>query len=262
MPVHLTPMSHGTLVQGHTWKVQDEKALAELIARVALGHASHVAKILQGAVPQQGPFFQGAVSSAKKMLTVEAGEDPWQRDGWMFQVMSWLAAHLAHPSAILNPPHMRHAQKGFDGVQLEFDPGTGLSAVVIFEDKATDSPRDTIRDKVWPEFQAFERGDDTNVLIAEVVGLLERQPNVDADAVIKQVVWKNVRRFRVSITIGDAHASNIGHMRLFKDYDTHIPGDLKRRQGETFHVTDLRPWMSGLASKALAFLSAQKFTHV
>lgn len=262
MPIHLTPMSHKTLVQGFRWTIDDEKQLAELIARVALGQASHVAKILRGVTGQQAPEFNSAIPSAIRMLTLSPGADPWHRDGWMFQVMSWLAARLAHPSTLLNPPQMILAQKGFDGIQLEFDPLTGISAIVIFEDKATDNPRETIRDAVWPEFEAYERGDDTNVLTAEVVGLLERQPGVDADAVIRQVIWKDVRHFRVSITIGDSHASDAGHVRLFKGYDSKVPGDLKRRRGETFHVTDLRKWMEGLASRALGYLSAQQVTHV
>lgn len=262
MPIQLTPMSHKALVHGHTWKVQSEEKLAELIARVALGQASHVAKILGGLSGQQAPVFDGAVPSAVRMLTLQTGADPWHRDGWIFQVMSWLAARLANPGALLNPPQMILAQKGFDGIQIEFDPGSGISAVVIFEDKATENPRGTIRDEVWPEFEAFERGDDTNVLTAEVVGLLERQPGVDADDVIRQVIWKNVRRFRVSITVGDSHASDAGHLRLFKDYDTHVPGDIKRRGGETFYVADLRQWMDGLASKALAFLATLKVAHV
>ena len=263
MPIHLTPMSHGTLVQGVTWKINDEKRLAELIARVALGQASHVDKIMCGVVGGlQAPVFSSAIPSAIRMLTVPSGADPWHRDGWMFQIMSWLAARIANPDALLNPPQMILAQKGFDGLQIDFDPSTGISAVVIFEDKATENPRETIHDDVWPEFEAFERGDDTNVLTAEVVGLLERQPNVDAYTVIQQVVWKNVRQFRVSITIGDSHASNKGHVRLFKDYDTTVPGDIKRRRGETFHVRDLRKWMEDLASQALNYLSTLKATHV
>lgn len=262
MPIHLTPMSHGTLVQGVRWKVNDPEQLAELIAQVALGQARHVAKILNGVTGQPAPVFSSAIPSAINMLTLSPGADPWHRDGWMFQVMSWLAARLAHPDALLNPPQMILAQKGFDGVQIDFDPSTGISAVVIFEDKATENPRETIRDDVWPEFEAFERGDDTNVLTAEVVGLLERQSGVDADAVIRQVVWKNVRHFRVSITIGDSHASDNGHVRLFKGYDSKVPGDLKRRRGETFYVTDLRKWMETLAGQALNYLTTLKATHV
>ncbi len=262
MPIQLTPMSHKSLVHGFKWQVQDETQLAELIARVALGQASHVAKILGGVTGSQAPVFNGAVLSAIRMLTLAPGADPWHRDGWMFQVMSWLAARLAQPNALLNPPQMIQAQKGFDGIQLEFDPLTGISAVVIFEDKATEKPRETIRDSVWPEFEAFERGDDTNVLTAELVALLERQPSVDADAIIRQVVWKDVRRFRVSITIGDSHASDAGHGRLFKGYDSKVPGDLRRRRGETFHIADLRSWMNGLAGHALHYLSNVKVTHV
>lgn len=38
------------------------------------------------------------------MLTVAAGADPYHRDGWIFQVMSWIAAYRATPNSIIRPP--------------------------------------------------------------------------------------------------------------------------------------------------------------
>lgn len=263
MPIQLTPIVHKSLVHGYTWAVADELLLAELIARVALGQARHVSKILVnvGAAALPNPI-DDAWSAAVKMLTIPVGKDPWHRDGWMFQVMSWLAALKAGPDSLVNSPQMIFAQKGFDGIQLDFDAAGTISAVVIFEDKATENPRETIRNDVWPEFEEYESGGDTNVLVAEVTGLLEKRQGIDVDDVVRRVVWKDARHFRVSITVGDTHATDAGRGRLFKDYDEKVPGDVKRRRGETFHVDDLRAWMNSMAGKVLAHIATLKSAHV
>ena len=157
MAIVLTNFSDGTLCQGCAWTVADEVELAKRIALVALGQSRHVAKILSGisAIP---PITTASTRAAAiKLLTVRPGAESWHRDGWLFQTMSWLAASQANPSALIRAPHMILAHKGFDGLQLELDAGTGaVSAAVIFEDKATDNPRETIRDEVWPEFLLIE----------------------------------------------------------------------------------------------------------
>jgi len=180
----------------------------------------------------------------------------------MFQVMSWLSAIKAGPDSLINTPQMIFAQKGFDGIQLDFHPAGAISAVVIFEDKATNNPRETIRDEVWPEFEEYESGGDANVLVAEVTGLLEKRHGIDVDDVVRRIIWKDARHFRVSITVSDSHATDVGRGRLFKDYDTKVQGDVKRRRGETFCVRDLRAWMDSIASKVLAHIAALKAAHV
>ena len=59
--------------------------------------------------------------------------------------MSWIVASQANPSALIRAPHMILAHKGFDGLLLELDAATSVvTAAVIFEDKATSNPRQTI----------------------------------------------------------------------------------------------------------------------
>jgi hypothetical protein len=157
MTIVLTNFAEGTLCQGCAWTITDQLELAKRIAFVALGQSRHVAKILSGikAIPPSTTASTRAASI--KLLTVLPGTDPWHRDGWLFQTMSWLAALQANPSAIIRAPHMILAHKGFDGLQLELDAASGVvSAAVIFEDKATDNPRQTITREVWPEFQLLE----------------------------------------------------------------------------------------------------------
>jgi len=252
MPIELTPFTHSPLCIGSSWAIQDDAVLADQIARVALGQSRQVAKILAGAGVKLLPVTQGATKAAIKLLTVPKGKPPWHRDGWMFQVMSWIAANRSQPMALISAPHMIHAHKGFDGIQLEIDATTGVvTAVVIFEDKATENPRSTITADVWPEIRKMEAGDRENALAQEVAGLLMAQHTIDVDSAIETTIWKQVRRYRISITVGDDHADATGRKKLFNGYDGVAPGGIERRCGETLYVEDLRPWMQKLSENAI-----------
>jgi hypothetical protein len=224
----------GSLCQGCSWTVGNEVQLAERVALVALGQPRHVAKILAGINAAPPATSASTRAAAITLLTVPAGDpEPWHRDGWLFQTMPWLVAAQANPTALIRAPPMILAHKGFDGLQLELDAASGVvTAAVIFEDKATDNPRKTITREVWPEFQRIEAGDRENVLSADVSSLLSTRPGVDADKAIENVIWRKVRRYRVSITVGNTHATATGLKRLFKGYDEVAGGDVARRRGE------------------------------
>ncbi|WP_337264412.1 MULTISPECIES: hypothetical protein [unclassified Serratia (in: enterobacteria)] len=255
MTISIAPYEHSDLCHGNTWTVTDLDALAQQIALVALGQSRHVQRILAGTSLVARPATDNAVLGAIRLLTVPPDEKPWHRDGWMFQVISWIAAHRGTPSGIIRAPHMIHAEKGFDGLQLKIDVQTGVvTAAIIFEDKATDAPRNTIREDVWPEFAALEAGERENLLTAEVTSLLQTQPDLDPDLAIENIIWGSVRHYRISITVCTTHNSDTGRQRLFKEFDAVVPGDNQRRQGETFYVQNLRPWMQALAEKAIALI--------
>lgn len=257
MPITLTPFVNSNLCHGNTWAVADENLLADQIARVALGQSRHVQKILAGANLAPPQTFASTVASAIDLLTVAAGDDPWHRDGWIFQTMSWIAAHRASPGGTIRPPHMILAHKGFDGLQVVLNNSTGeITAAIIFEDKATDNPRATIRDDVWPEFKKLEAGEKENVLTAEVTSLLQSKAGIDVDAAIQNIIWKQARHYRVSITIGDTHNSDKGRSRLFADYEKVAQGHLHRRRGETLHINNLRQWMDALAEKTIVAIKS------
>lgn len=263
MPISLTPFKHQPLCFGNAWVVPDIDLLALNIARVAMGQSRHVQKILAGASLSALPSTKNAAKGAIELLTVESGADPWHRDGWMFQVMSWIAANRATPGGIIRAPHMILAHKGFDGLQLILDKVTGnVTAAILFEDKATENPRSTIRDQVWPEFSAFETGDRENVLAAEVTALLVTQPGVDADSAIQNIIWNKARQYRVSITVEAQHSDGPGRVRLFKGYRTVVAGATRRRQGEIFYVKDLRNWMQSLADAAIAAVNKEVKANV
>lgn len=262
MSITLTPFIEQSLCHGHTWTVENEDVLAEQIALIALGQAHHVQKILVGSGLRRTNVDLEAAKDAIRMLTV-AGDDPSHRDGWVFQCISWIAAHKAAPSGIIVTPQMVHAQKGFDGMQIEIDfVSKKVTAAIIFEDKATVNARDTIRDKVWPEFEKLEAGNRMNEVTAQVVGLLQTVPSVDRDEAIEKILWKEVRRYRVSVTVTDTHNNSKGRKRLFAGYDEIAANPLERRRGETFLVPKLREWMQGIAAKSIAAINAKVTANV
>lgn len=263
MSISLTPYTLGTLCSGYSWTVDNEDLLADQIARIALGHSRHVQRILAGANLAEPSTTASAATSAIAMLTVENGSDPWHRDGWIFQAMSWIAANRASPGGLIRSPQMTLAQKGFDGLQLELDTNAEtVSAAIIFEDKATDNPRKTIYEDVWHEFEDFESGVRDNVLTAEVVAILQTHPSIDPDRAIQNILWNEIRHYRISITVGDTHSDDAGRRRLFGDYDTTVGGDIRRRRGETIQINNLRQWMNNLAQKVIAAIQARVIASV
>ncbi|WP_143226633.1 hypothetical protein [Acidovorax sp. 62] len=183
-------------------------------------------------------------------LLTQKGADPWHRDGWMFQVMSWLAAHVNTPGARIALPHLIHAEKGLDGLEILLDASQDVVATIIFEDKATTNPRDTIRDGVWPEFVKFESGHGVNRLTQQASGILAAANHPNPTAAVNKISWNATRRYRISITASESTPDS--RKSLFKDYDTKVQGSIVRRRAEVFVVNDVRAWMANLATKAIA----------
>lgn len=257
MPINLTPFNQDDLCIGHTWDIVDQDLLVDLVAQVLIGKQRHVQKILEGVSGNSIEFKDNAIKDAIKKLSVDPNSDPWHRDGLIFQIFSWLAANIATgTSSIIRPPHLIPAQKGFDGIQVDIDNGS-VSAVVIFEDKATTSPRKMIRDNVWPEFVEFHKGERESELEQEITLLIETKKDLvtDVDKAIETLIWSKVRKFRVAITADESHMGYEGRKSLFKDYDTKIPNDdPDYRRAEIIHIQNLRDWMEQFSQDVISLL--------
>ncbi|MBT1674267.1 MULTISPECIES: hypothetical protein [Curtobacterium] len=243
---------------GRIWEPQDLEGLSRAIADLALGQCAHVEAILRTAAPWHPISASYAVDAAIKSLTVPAGKDPWHRDGWVFQFISWIVAIEESP-ALTRAPQMDQASKGFDGFQLELDPITGrVKRAVVFEDKATDSPRDTVREKVWPEFEDIEAGHRHPAIATEIGALLRGRWSTDE---IIEIVDRIMRTpdglaYRASLTAGSYHVQSAGFNGLFDGFESSVSGDRLRRQGNVLEVEDLRSWMDSLCDRAIALLEA------
>lgn len=254
MPISFTPINKEGCWYGSTWIVDDEDALAEMIARVALGQSRGVERILKATDALPAGYPTGGFAGAKALLTVEEGVDPYHRDGWVFQVISWIAAHRQDADALIRAPQMIKADKGLDGLIVEFN-DDDVARVVICEEKATEHARQKIKGAVWPEFAEFETGARDNELVATVAALLERSGDLEPDKTVADILWSDKRSFRVAVTVGGAHATAKGRKRLFKGYEDVVSGGVDRRRAETLPLDDIRLWIASIAEKSAAIVS-------
>lgn len=245
--------------RAHSWKPRDFDQLAQAIADLALGQWQHVEELLRTEGNWRPADANYALDGAIQLLSVPPGQNPWHRDGWVFQLISWIAA-VEDNIGPARMPQMEQASKGFDGLQLVIDSSSGAARyLIIFEDKATDSPRDTVRDDVWPSFEALEAGVRNPALAAELGYLLARVPGADVRGTVDRIMRDPAgRRYRVSITAGSYHARAAAFNGLFDGFVSAVPGSRARRHGNVFEVSDLRPWMESLCGKAVELLETQR----
>ncbi len=255
MPVTITPVCQKDCWTGSTWTIADEDELAELIARVAIGQSRTVERILHATGDLPTSYPKGGFDGARKLLKLKTGEKTYHRDGWVFQVIAWIAAHCFDDNALIRAPQMIKADKGLDGLLIEFDED-GIAHVVICEEKATRNPRNQVQSKVWPEFEQFETGARDNELVATVTSMLERTDEADPDSTVADILWGEKRAYRVAVTVGDKYASEKGRQRLFKGYEKAVLGSVVRRRAETLVLEDVRNWIDEIAEKALEVIDA------
>ncbi|CAN7724433.1 hypothetical protein [Mesorhizobium caraganae] len=263
MPITFTAISNKDDWAGSSWTIAKDDELAELIAKIALGQSRYVRRVLkETGFPAPDPK-ETELSGAIKLLTATDPKTPWHRDGWMFQVISWIAAHLQHPGDLIAPPHMIHAHKGFDGIQVRIDEKTHqVTSVVICEEKATENARKMVRDRIWGEFEGMQSGARDNELAAELTRLLETAKDIDVDKAVETIVWKNARHYRIAITIDDEHSDADGQKKLFDGYSKVVEGEVVRRRSEVLHLEDMRSWMAALAASAIKKATAMVIANV
>lgn len=262
MPITFTAISNKDVWSGSSWTIANDDELSTLVAKVALGQARYVRRVLKEtgfAVPDAK---ETVLAGAIKLLTANNPKEPWHRDGWLFQVMSWIAANLQNPRNLIAPPHMIHAHKGFDGIHVTVGQKTNeVTSVVICEEKATDNARNMVT-RIWKEFRGMQNGDRDNELAAEVTRLLETAKEVDVDAAVETIVWKNARHYRVSITIGDDHNDAAGQKKLFDGYSNIVDGEVIRRRSEVLYLKDMRKWMAEIGEAAKKKATDMVAAHV
>lgn len=244
-----------SLFKARAWESHDLDVLARAVADLALGQSEHVEELLRSSDAWKATGADYAIDGAIQLLSVPPGQDAWHRDGWVFQLISWIAAieECDGPTRI---PQMEQASKGFDGLQLEADKVSGeVKRVIVFEDKATNSPRRKVREEVWTSFQEVEDGDRDPALAAEVGFLLRSLPNINRAQVIDAIMrHSDARAYRVSVTCGSHHAWGKDFNGLYEGFEHVVPGQRHRRRGNVFEVADLRGWMDRLCSRAIELL--------
>jgi hypothetical protein len=246
-PLELLPCDHPPVCHGFRWRIVDEEKLAELVAWVAVGRSNHAQLILTSL--SQAPKATAKDSTKRqaiRRLTVGGAVTQEHRDGWVFQIISWIAACIQSGGNVATSlPHQQLAAKGFDGLLVPLTAeGKSFETLTVCEDKATVNPRTTITQKVWPELTSLEAGERDAELQDGLTAILQRYHVPDVERLLESVHWEKNKRYRVSVTVSDGESIDSERAKLFKGYDGAINGpDVVRRRAETLSVAELRNWM-------------------
>lgn len=238
--------------QGVTFTVEDEDALARAVALVLVQEYTLAKQVLTGKPVEDDDEVVLDADEIEDIVTrrLKPRVD-YHRDGFFFQLMMWLAAHLdLDEEDLVALPHAQASAKGQDSIVVHRADGA-VVALSICEDKATENPRDTVRDEVWPEIQDYEGGGRRDELRSNIIATLGLGgiPADEATSLVRRISWEGKRRYRVRVTLEGKRTK-----QLFKGFEKVAPGAAERRRGETVHLPELRAWMTSFAAKVEAEL--------
>jgi hypothetical protein len=251
---------------GERWKAANEPTLARLIAIMAMGQAAYAGHILETLAPAEPAISTPQLrAEARIKLTVEepkktprGGYPRWQRDGLIFEAISWLAARQAYPGVLLQTPHVSATSQGLDGLMIELkDDKTGISRTTIFEDKCTDDPRGTFLGKVVPEFKKRHANERSAEIISVATTLIKSADidEVTATQFAAAVTDQALRRYRASFAV--TVDSQDERKKLFADYNRIENVNADQRIGASFVVpAKMRDWFDALAKQAVGYLNS------
>lgn len=234
----------------HSFTIQDEDSLAQYVAELLMGQSKHVGMILDAldsAISVE--FHANHKKYIEGILRLENGMTVEKRDGWIFQMISWIIVHLDHQGEIFRQkaPHHHPAQQGIDGFAVVVKDGH-LKKILITEDKCTTSPRGKITQQVFPEFDKYENFEDTTAIFDYATDLLEQLPDEYKNLqneVNDSATWV----YRICVTRDVSHKDGENIAKLYKDYEKHVSGDVKRRVGSSTYIDNLREWMQAFSEK-------------
>jgi hypothetical protein len=276
VPLIIQPEAPSPVCKLSIWSVADAVSFIDVLAWLYLRKPTHASKVIQALEPGSAGFggreFENAIALlrhqtadiAANLLSSDAATAEKAklvndarvalRDGLLFQHVSWVAAALQFPTAKSRSPHVRKADKGFDGLLIEVGKGA-LSRVVLCEDKATTNPRDQVTQRVWPEVKLVVAGDKDLEILDAVTALLDTMMSDDErEAVLISATWQRSREFRIAVTAAPTDLRPDGYGHIFGGYDTQVAGDVGVRMAEVMPLPDVRGYFEGLAGRVVARL--------
>lgn len=250
---------------GDRWEVENSQQLARLIAIVMIGQASYAGSIIASLSPASPLYTHaGLKSEAIIKLTVQdkkteprIGYPRWQRDGLIFEIISWIAAHQQSlNNCLLKDPHLKATTQGLDGLMIEMMPGTAsISRATIFEDKCTESPKKTFANNVMPGFSSMHQNKRVSELVATATHLIV-QSGVDvksATEAASKVLDKKFRCYRAAFALMENMDSEVGRKSIFSGYDQLTGISQYQRIGANFIIQgELREWFDAFALKIIS----------
>ncbi len=252
---------------GSKWIVENDEQLAKLIAIVVMGQAVQAAHIIDELLPAAPGFTNEALQAEAiiKFTVQEISQNPrvgyprHQRDGLIFEIISWIAAkQVAGNNCYLKDPHTSATSQGLDGIMLELnDDRSEIIKSTIFEDKCTENPRDTFRDKVIPGFIDRHTNTRNAELIAAAATLIQLSgaTNLQAMAMVNKVLDNNCRQYRAGFALTSDFDDEDAQKALFKGYDKIADIDQNQRIGASLIIDrELRDWFEDMATKIINYI--------
>lgn len=263
MPFDFNDFDCTPLVFDHEFDINDEDLLAEYVGKIILGHYAHVKRIINAlsvtSIIVEDSDFDFAIARLDSVANPDL--DIEKRDGWLFQIISWLALlHQNQGKAFhCQQPHDAPAQHGIDGVALTLDDASKIESIIITEDKCTENQRVVIP-KIWNEFEDFENGVHTNQLVSRISAMIENLDGGDIlDANKNDIYKKELWKYRVGINRNDTYEDKAKRLKLFKGYDGCVTGIAPhRRFASTMFQDDIRGWMEDFSQKVIESLENEK----
>lgn len=253
---------------GSRWASVDMDHLARIIAIIAMGQAVHAAIIIAELLPSEPALDHQALrNDAKRRLSINSNSKSkqdaarWQRDGLIFDAVSWAAAQQAtNGKALLRDPHLSSTTQGLDGLMIEFDEACSTVArATIFEDKCSEHPRDKFRDEIMPAFKEHHLNKRAADLVATAATLIGRigLDGTESIRAAARVLDKSYRAYRGSLAVTTADDSLERRKSLFKGYDELEDIQADQRIGATLVTsTDLRVWFDQLATRSITYIDS------
>lgn len=252
---------------GSKWKVENEDQLARLIAIVVMGQAAQAAHIIDELLPAAPAFTDEELKKEAviKFTVQEVAQTPRmgypriQRDGLIFEIISWIAAkQVSGEKCFLKDPHTSSTSQGLDGIMIELnEDGSEILKSTIFEDKCTDNPRDTFTQKVIPGFLDRHGNTRNAELIAAAATLIQLSgvKNVQAMSMVRKVIDNSSRQYRAGFALTQEFDTEEAQKALFKGYDKIKDITQEQRIGASLIVNGkLRDWFDALATKIIAYI--------
>lgn len=248
--------------------MSDIDRLAQLVALAAMGQATRAGVIISDLSPVETTLHpQHLVEEAVVRLKVggktggvRTGYPRWHRDGFIFEVISWIAAREKYGArAIVKNPHTSATSQGLDGLILLLSPDRlSVESSTICEDKCTIQPRETFLQQVMPTFQDRHAHKRSSELVSLAADLLQMSGLSDSDASIASEVVLDLKRrkYQAAFAVDPAADSDNRRKELFSGFEALASIDRSQRIGACFVVDkDIRSWFDEIAGLAIDFLN-------
>lgn len=240
------------------YTIVDKELLAEWVAILALGQSRHMANIINRLSFEPIRVTNMTINGVLEKIVIPNGLNKNQqnkfiekRDGWLFQLISWIVVCLQNKGRLFKQyfPHTQQAMHGIDGLAVIVE-GEHIARIIITEDKCTDYARNTISQKVFPEFYEYEMGIKNTELLEKVGDLLEKIGGSCINA-HNEIEDTNKWQYRISITRQSTHDSLDNRKSLFDGYESYVNGTIERRRGSTTNLGDMRTWMEDFSKMVI-----------